>query len=74
MPRNLDHRIEVVTPVYDPSIKGEMKRIVEYGLKDTLQGRIVDGKGDNEFQGMDNHAVPFRSQEALYNDYLAENV
>ena len=49
MPRNLDHRIEVITPVYDPAIKGEMKRIVEYGLKDTLQGRIVDGAGDNLF-------------------------
>ena len=50
MPRNLDHRIEVVTPVFDPAIKGEMKRIVEYGLNDTLQGRIVDGKGENQFQ------------------------
>ena len=40
MPRNLDHRVEVITPVYDPDIKEEMKRVVEYGLKDTLQGRI----------------------------------
>lgn len=72
MPRNLDNRVEVVTPVYDPDIKEEMKRIVEYGLKDTLQGRIVDGTGDNEF-----HAIvdeqPFRSQEALYNYYVAKN-
>ena len=72
MPRNLDHRIEVITPVYDPSLKGEMKRIVEYGLKDTLQGRIVDGRGGNHLQSME-EAPTFRSQEALYNDYLAEN-
>ncbi len=73
MPRNLDHRIEVITPIYDPALKGEMKRIVEYGLRDTLQGRIVDGQGDNRLQSAD-EAAPFRSQEALYNEYLAENV
>ena len=72
MPRNLDHRIEVITPVYDPSLKGEMKRIVEYGLKDTLQGRIVDGRGGNHLQSME-EAPKFRSQEALYNDYLEDN-
>ena len=72
MPRNLDHRIEVITPVYDPVIKGEMKRIVEYGLKDNIQGRIVDGSGENRFWGEEGEE-PFRSQEALYNYYLAEN-
>lgn len=72
MPRNLDHRIEVITPVYDPAIKGEMKRIVEYGLNDTLQGRIVDGKGENNFRDT-GEEKPFRSQEALYDYYVAEN-
>ena len=33
MPRNLDHRIEVYTPVYDAEIKREAKLIVELGLK-----------------------------------------
>ena len=59
MPRNLDNRVEVITPVYDPAIKEEMKRVVEYGLADTMQGRIVDGRGGNEL--------------ALYDYYLAEN-
>ncbi len=34
MPRNLDHRIEVYTPIYDNEIKREARLIVEYGLKD----------------------------------------
>mgnify|MGYP003258293338 FL=1 len=38
MPRNLDNRVEVIAPVYDPEIKADLKRVVEYGLKDTLQG------------------------------------
>lgn len=73
MPRNLDNRVEVITPVYDPAIKGELKRIVDYGLKDTLQGRIVDGFGDNNFVALAENETPFRSQEALYDSYLAEN-
>lgn len=73
MPRNLDNRVEVITPVYDPAIKGELKRIVDYGLKDTLQGRIVDGFGDNNFATLAENEAPFRSQEALYDSYLAEN-
>ena len=73
MPRNLDNRVEVITPVYDPAIKGELKRIVDYGLKDTLQGRIVDGFGDNNFASLAENETPFRSQEALYDSYLAEN-
>ena len=73
MPRNLDNRVEVITPVYDPAIKGELKRIVDYGLKDTLQGRIVDGFGDNKFVSLSEDETQFRSQEALYDSYLAEN-
>ena len=73
MPRNLDNRVEVITPVYVPAIKGELKRIVDYGLKDTLQGRIVDGFGDNNFASLAENETPFRSQEALYDSYLAEN-
>ncbi len=72
MPRNLDNRVEVVTPVYDPEIKEELKRIVEYGLLDTLQGRKVDGSGHNEPWTTDEN-IPFRSQEALYYYYLEKN-
>lgn len=68
MPRNLDNRIEVITPVYDSEIKADLKRVVEFGLKDTLQGRIVDGTGKNIPWETDNN-LPFRSQEELYKYY-----
>lgn len=70
MPRNLDHRVEVVTPVYDEDIKTNLRKVVEYGLKDTLQGRIVDGLGTN-LENTGNEV--FRSQETLYREYLEEN-
>lgn len=33
MPRNLDHRIEVYSPVHDIALKKEARLIVEYGMK-----------------------------------------
>ena len=68
MPRNLDNRIEVLTPVYDKEIQTELKRIVEYGLKDSLQGRQVDGTGQNIPWKNEDHSL-FRSQSALYHYY-----
>ncbi len=68
MPRNLDNRIEVVTPVYNPLIKEDLKRVVDYGLRDTCQGRIVDGKGEN-LPWATGEEKPFRSQEELYKYY-----
>ena len=69
MPRNLINRIEVYTPVYDADIQDDLLRTIEYGLKDTKNGRIIDGIGTNNFV----EGEPFRSQEALYNCYLKEN-
>ena len=71
MPRNLDTRIEVYTPVYDPRIIANMKAVVEYGMRDNQQGRIVDGAGLNRHLGNEGDA-PFRSQEELYKLYQAE--
>ena len=61
MPRNLDNRIEVLTPVYDEDLKLDLLRTVDYGLKDTTNGRIIDGKGGNMIQSGER----FRSQEQL---------
>lgn len=69
MPRNLLNRIEVMTPVYDEALRADLLRTVEYGLKDTTNARVVDGKGTNEIQ----KGEYFRSQEELYKAYLAEN-
>lgn len=68
MPRNLDNRIEVVTLVYDAKIKEDLEKVIDYGLRDTMQGRIVDGTGENRpWTTEDGEA--FRSQEQLYLHY-----
>ena len=71
MPRNLDNRVEVVTPVYDPAIKADLSRVIDYGLHDNMQGRVVDGKGENKPWTTDDE-TPYRSQEELYKHYKEE--
>ncbi len=69
MPRNLLNRIEVLAPVYNEEMQADLMRTVSYGMRDTLNGRIIDGKGTNAFvEGPD-----FRSQEELYKVYAQEN-
>ena len=65
MPRNLLNRIEVLTPVYDEEMQADLMRTISYGMRDTTNGRIVDGKGTNNFV----EGEPFRSQQELYNEY-----
>ena len=84
MPRNLDHRVEVLAPVYDPVIHDELRRIVDSALADTVQARVVDGSGDNRIRtladlpeyldaSLPGHAVrSFRSQDELYRHYSEE--
>ena len=68
MQRNLDNRVEVYTPVYDTTLQKQLKKAIEYGLKDNLKARIVDGSGKNILNGLPDEA-PFRSQEELYKYY-----
>lgn len=69
MPRNLVNRIEVMTPVYDEDMRRDLLRTVDYGLRDTTNGRIVDGRGTNAIQPVADGGHPFRSQEELNKAY-----
>ena len=65
MPRNLLNRIEVLTPAYDEDLQADLMRTVSYGMRDTCNGRVVDGKGTNQLV----EGPTFRSQGELYNAY-----
>lgn len=70
MPRNLVSRVEVYTSVYDPELRRDLLRTVEYGMADNTNGRIIDGNGTNAFPKIADGEKAFRSQERLYEDYL----
>jgi polyphosphate kinase len=68
MTRNLDNRIEVFAPIYDEAIQQQLKKTIEYGLRDNVKARIVDGSGLNRINpGVSTER--FRSQEELYQNY-----
>lgn len=70
MPRNLDRRIEVVTRIYDEGLKADLMRTIDYGLRDNMQARVVDGTGRNLLvRDIHPDKKPFRSQQELYNCY-----
>ena len=69
MTRNLDRRIEVLTPILDKEIFQELKDILELQLNDTIKARIIDGEDSNKkVQGRIGEPG-LRSQYAIY-DYL----
>lgn len=68
MSRNLDRRVEVAAPIFDPRLKDELKTVVLYGLMDNQKARIIDENQTNSFKGSDNRP-PFRSQLELHKYY-----
>lgn len=72
MPRNLDNRVEVITPVFDPEIKEDVINTIDYALLDNVQARVVDGNGSLEIQKT-SAPSPFRSQKQLYDRYVEIN-
>jgi polyphosphate kinase len=50
MVRNLDHRIEVTSPVYDPKLKYELRKIIDLQLSDSVKTRIINDTQDNQYK------------------------
>jgi polyphosphate kinase len=65
MPTNLDYRIEVTCPIFDKSIKNDIKRIFKIQWSDNVKARIYDEKQSNQF--FTDGKQSFRSQVEVYN-------
>jgi len=50
MPRNLDHRIEVTTPVYDESIRKELWDMLNIQFEDNCKARVSGEKFINNYK------------------------
>ncbi len=68
MPRNLDNRVEIATPIYDPDIQKEIKTILNIQLKDNVKARIINSSDDNQYKSSHN-SRKIRSQMELYKYY-----
>jgi polyphosphate kinase len=65
MTRNMDFRIEVGCPIYDPDLKKKVLDIIELQFKDTLKARIIDKEQTNRYVNRGNRKH-LRSQIETY--------
>ncbi len=68
MTRNIDHRIEVATPVRDTRLKQRIIDIINLHFTDTMKARWIDKEMSNSYVPRGNRKK-VRSQMAIY-DYL----
>jgi polyphosphate kinase len=71
MPRNIDRRIEVTCPIYDESIKDELRNFLDIHWRDNVKARILNHPLDNKIRV--NDQKPFRAQWQVY-DYLRKQL
>lgn len=69
MGRNLDRRIEVLTPILDPKVFEELKHILQLQFNDNVKARLQDAADSNERVRKKQGGKTIRSQYAIY-DYL----
>ena len=66
MVRNLDHRVEATTPVFQEDCKKMLKDILNIQLMDNVKARHLNNELDNEYV-KGNKMRKVRSQIAIYN-------
>ena len=66
MVRNIDHRVEVACPIFEKSIRQELKDILQIQLKDNIKARILDNELSNQYVNPRN-TKKIRSQVETYN-------
>jgi polyphosphate kinase len=67
MTRNLDHRIEVASPVFSPELKEEIRKIFEIQWSDNVKARIINDQQNNPYRPHTH--PPVRAQLVIYDFY-----
>ncbi len=73
MTRNLDRRIEVLTPILDDKVFTELKEILNLQLNDTAKARVLDDANTNKRVKTSENEPAIRSQYAIY-EYLKAKI
>jgi polyphosphate kinase len=69
MTRNLDGRVEVTCPIYDPEIKNELIDNFDIGWKGNVKARYHSEKLDNKYKVRKEKEPVFRAQIEAYKYY-----
>jgi len=71
MTRNTTRRVELFTPVYDPSLRARILGLLDIELSDTMQARMLTS--DGQYIHVDECGVPVNSQQ-LFMDMASREV
>jgi len=66
MERNLDYRVEVSVAIYDPTIRKEIRDMMELQWSDNVKARILKGAQPNDYVKREKGDNRVRSQMAMY--------
>jgi len=71
MTRNIENRLEVAAPIYDPELQRQITEVFDIIWSDNVKARKLNGSVQNDF--VKNKAVPIRSQFEIFDYYKKEN-
>ena len=74
MTRNLDRRVEVAMPIYDPIVYQELRHIIDLQLKDNTKARIINAKQNNPYRKKLKKDEPVHAQKDTYEFLKAKSV
>ena len=72
MTRNLNRRVEVAFPIYDPEVREELRYVLDLQCADNTKARIIDEHQRNRF-ARETDGAAVRSQFDTYR-YLRERL
>jgi polyphosphate kinase len=70
MTRNIENRLEVAAPIYDPELQRQIKDVFDIIWNDNVKARRLNGPIQNNF--VKNNSKPNRSQFEIYEYYKKE--
>jgi polyphosphate kinase len=68
MPRNFDHRIEVICPILDPDIQRELWDFLQIQIRDNVKSRYLSPDLLNQYRTTE-ESEPHRAQFEIYDYY-----
>ena len=73
MKRNLDRRVEVAFPIFDPDVRRELEENLRLQLADNSKARVLDPRQENRYAARSGGDDAVEAQHGFY-DWLREQL
>jgi len=66
MTRNIDRRLEVSFPILDPTVKKEIREVINIQLRDNSKARVINANNDNRYVRKKKNEPKYQAQLDIY--------